>query len=501
MTLIISQIESIRPESGNASSYFAAHNPIIIPVVRQDAMIVAIADGGGGTASTLTLVSLPSEAAMGQKVYVWTLGNVGSGVYTITNISGSDVTIDMPFVATSTGIMNLSEGRSGYLVKADVYRNDPITAAQTYIGSSKFRPPSDCNPNNKLSIQVDRYAREVLNTNDDWTCESSTNQGDNNLSAILEISLTEFWIMSSESEAGSVVIGVINAAMQPGHRYFHEPTGVWYDYGSNMAEYMPEIGGQDLALFLSTPRKLRCWNSLPFSIEFLSSVYTPVQLTRHEDMLDVNGSVVASHSEILSSSTDVMNRVNRVGLRGLSPAFLPGYASNTDSVDVTIQDYAGDAITETINVRVNHCIPRAPVYLKALDPAGGWRYFCFGTKNVKGITTTVGSTFVKWWKDIAFQNSDIEVSSKSSSPEITIGADMIDGFDTEIIDIILSSVKVMMLTNPLSWNIDGDGGHHAGPLWQTVRPKPGTYKTRNNPSPFNSVEFAIELIHTNLQVQ
>lgn len=98
--------------TGLTCKYFAASNQILFPIRRIDNQFIAIVDDGAGFAKMTLTTSPPAGAALGQKIYIYTLGSVGSGVFTITAISGSDITTDMPFTVTSAGGMNFLESNS-----------------------------------------------------------------------------------------------------------------------------------------------------------------------------------------------------------------------------------------------------------------------------------------------------------------------------------------------------------------------------------------------------
>lgn len=502
MILIGSPYKTL-PVSGLDSKYFAAHNPIIIPIRRIDRQFNTISNNGGLAEVTLTTAS-PAGIAVGQRVYVYTLGAIGSGVFTITGISGTDITIDLPYTATSTGGINFLEALPRYYILAEFYKTDWPTGNHVYIGASKFRPFSD----GYVDSDISRWARQIVNAAYSWTNEFTINKRDENLSAQMWVRFTEMWDGSAETPSAETEINVINAAMPVGNKYWNPVTGLYHDFGSNMALYVPSGTASDKAQWLTSAQKPKFWQGLPFSLEFiygaqLSGIAT---INKKESLLDINGSVTATHTEPLNGVPGGISAyplINSVGLFYSAPD-RAAYGSNVKEVKMEIQNAIGAVnLLQPINISIESCLPESPVYLAALDQAGGWRYYCFGAKYVQGINTSNGTLFSKWYGDISQQTTDVQIMHKSGVPELFIGADALDIYDSEIIEIILNSPVVLMLQNPLTWQTEASGsaGVYQLPQWQGVKAKPGSYKTRNIPGPYTSIEFSIEEVQINNQQQ
>jgi len=491
------------PLSGIDSKYFAAHNPIIIPMRRIDRQFNTISNNGGFAEVTLTTAA-PAGIAVGQRVYVYTLGSVGSGVYTITGISGTDITIDLAYTATSAGGINFLEALPRYYILAEFYKTNWVTSSHEYIGSSKYRPMSD----GYVDADISRWARQTVNMEYSWTNEFTINRRDTNASAQMWVRFTEMWDGSAESPSAETEIDVVNAAMQVGHRYWDADSGMYYNWGSNMADFVPVSSGDDVAKWLTVCRKPKFWQGLPFSLSFIygAQLSGVALINKKESLLDINGSVTTTHTEPLNSTPGGISAhpvVNQVGLFYSAPGRAL-YGTNVTEVKMELQNAVGSVnIFQPINVRIESCIPSAPVYLAAMDYTGGWVYYCFGARNVYGINTNNGTLFSRWYSEIATQNSDMEVMSRQGVPEITVGADGLNEYDSEIIGVILNSPKVLMLMNPLTWQTEANDTPdvYQLPQWQVVRPKTGKYNTRNNPGPYTSIEFTIEQVTINNQQQ
>lgn len=502
MILIGSPYKTL-PVSGLDSKYFAAHNPIIIPLRRIDRQFNTISNNGGLSEVTLTTAA-PAGIAVGQRVYVYTLGAIGSGIYTITAISGTDITIDLPYTATSAGGINFLEALPRYYILAEFYKTDWATSDHVYIGSSKFRPFSD----GYVDADISRWARQAVNAAYSWTNEFTNNSRETNLSSQMWVRFTEMWDGSAETPSSETEINVINAAMPVGNKYWNPSTGVWHNFGSNMALYVPSGNANDKAKWLTSARKPKYWRGLPFSLEFIygAQLSTVTIFNKKESLLDINGSVLSTQTEVLNAVPGGIAAypvTNSVGLFYSAPKRTP-YSASVHEIKMELQNNTGAVnLFDPIYVRVAEHTPDSPVYLAALDPFGGWRYYCFGVRYVRGINTSNGTLFSKWYGDISEQYAVNQVMQKSVTPELFVGADGLDEYDSEIIEVILGSPSVYMLQNPLSWQNEASGASDVFqlPVWQQVIVKPGAYKTRNVPGPYTSIEFSLEEVPVNNQQQ
>ena len=126
-------------------------------------------------------------------------------------------------------------------------------------------------------------------------------------------------------------------------------------------------------------------------------------------------------------------------------------------------------ITEIKKIDIEQeCIDN-PIYLCWLNNKGGYSYWCFSRKQSYLLDTAVDGSYKKFNEDIESATGIDELISKAARESIVCGG-KIPNNKMDGIKGLLSSPKVMWLTNPESWSDDGC-------LWRRVIVSPGSFIT------------------------
>lgn len=485
--------------SGVLSDFYSIHNPIVIDIDRIDFLITSVADNGSGftlfTVDT-SLVTVPTMP-YGSKISVVDLSTGKVQVFNATFETSNTILTDEPYVsgAVTGTVLNLTEYRAGYYLRIDAYVEngagwDLLVSTRNHT-SAAGKALIDIGPLMRNSLQmkdeiISAFTDSLVNS---YACKK------------FKFDLFEVWIGNTPTINSSYTIAGVNAAQQANNKFFVPSVPAWNQPGAGMAQYTPETTGQDLALFLSPARKLRYFQQLPFDISFLYPFQFEAltKFKRVEEYLDKGGNVLTSLKKDLLFGAGYGNKVHRTGIFG-NEIGTPGYSYPIDSFNIFLE--ADDIqVSEKINVRLETCTSSSPLYLKAFNRFSGWSYFLFRVKQVRSLNVAAGSKFRKWVTDISLQTSDVEYLYKNSQPELKIGADLLDQYDMQIIEEILSSAKVFMLTNPKTWAIDVGGGNIEGQQWEGITVRPGSFETLTTNRKTQSIEFNIELIPINTPEQ
>lgn len=148
-------------------------------------------------------------------------------------------------------------------------------------------------------------------------------------------------------------------------------------------------------------------------------------------------------------------------------------------------------ITEKKRVKIRHECVDLPVYLAWYNIEGGISYWLFGFNQTENLVVKEGSSYTRFIDDLETAETKEEIIQKFANKSFQMGADNLDSDDVAVIEGLLMSTKVQMLTNPSTWQQDG-------PKWVTVKVRQGTFKlgeTRNNTS---NIQFSIGFPNINI---
>lgn len=145
-------------------------------------------------------------------------------------------------------------------------------------------------------------------------------------------------------------------------------------------------------------------------------------------------------------------------------------------------------VTVVQRLRVRRECPANPFFVMWLTPQGGWVPWLFHGRQFKNLDTYDPRYIERWNYDIEQQDTKLDFLSKKAGEKITVAATDLDENDVAVLRTLLSSVKVMVMTNnnPLTW--------------MTVLIDPGSW-TIADPSRLLDIEVTFILPELNLQHQ
>lgn len=454
--------------------WFAAHSPLIITSIRKDAIIDTTSDSGGFVEVFLT--DDLTGIAVDDIIYVRS-GAIDTYA-TVTAVTAADqVTTDIVYSAdTSGGYLNDHTLRSGYYVKTIIYKSNDALTSSSAIGTNISRPDTKGN----LKIDITRNCKTAVDMIDVFQY-SSVNAKDTNLSANLTLEFIEMWNGITEGEIDDLTVEVdgiyiVNAANQIG-----------YKYDSSMVEYFPTAltGGADRAKWLSVSDRIRYYSGYPFDIALIQMHELADMKIRERTYL--NGTLAGTtYAAIDETQYSFVNRI-----------MITDFAHVSNSLQlkkVSITGISGaNQTTEEIEIE-SLCIRRNPVYFKWLNVLGGWQYYMFTINQVKGLRSTQIGEFGKYIETLSLAQSDTELLGRDVIPEMSVGAEQLDSYDMLLMESLISSTKVQMLTNPGTWQSEGV-------KWQTVKLESASYPTRITKQTFNKIDLKFTLPQIQTQTQ
>lgn len=514
------------------SNLLAAHNPAIIKLRRADFVVRNILDNGSGKVRVrIEIPPVPNQVTIGSQIYL----NVGAnwyvnGTWTVTAYNGSDeIDLDLDYTVapnvTNSSYLNLVYDHKSYFIRARVFKLQPDNT-YSLIGSSRLVPFSDGSaifdlmPYNKLIVQ-ETYRNWVqfpiitalLGGAASYAFPDKYGTG----GVMVEFS-EEYNGIPSQGDPTALEFLVSNAAMQPTHAN-----------GVNITECYQQVSGSSFlqSRFYKPPSKIRYWDCLGVS---LNSVFIPLgnMVTFLPNGLDntqldaefrvfSNGITLVNYFKQLpataynaSSVVDPPIPSSKFGwcvFAALSPNELTAFgAIKPDYFTLRIVDRAthSKAYTETLTVRCS-CTPRNPIVVAALNHYGGWTWFVFGKQAAKSLSTQQGSTFSKYSTDSTVIPAESLLMGKSSVSEITVGADDLDDDDLVLIETILTSpiVKVMSVKEDsiLSnfYSVNDIQLANSSLEYHDVKVVQGSFTLGNSGSNLHRCEFKIQFTEQNFQ--
>lgn len=495
--------ESPLSVSGRESVWMPAHNPLIPELRRVDDTISTSNNGGFTQIQTFGTSGIVS---VGSKVFINTVYGGGSieAVYTVTSIvDPNNFVIDFAWNGTAeNGYLNYNSDRPNYyfLIRLIKYDEDDNPVA---VETQKEYPFS----NGIAYPDISAMVKKTVDTDDEYDYVA-VNEADRNTSSRLVVDYSEFFSGSPQLFDPALAINIfgVNAAMQVNSMH-----------GANMAEFVTEPSGQDLAKFLTTFNKPTAWAGLPFDMQFIFSDLLEQEINasppdilfiRTRELFIPNDGSVSANTEPLDLSQYFY--VNRVRLKAATAPDSHSEVARTIEYSLRLTDGASAVrtITETKIIKMVQTIPCNPVYLKWLNTNGGWDYWCFSFKQTEGMIVKSGEQFSKFILRTAdgfprISREEKNWLKKEATPTLVIGAEGLDEDDlgsdywhTGIMGITYSP-KVMMLMNPDEF--DAVSSPTVPPQWLTVLVEPSTFKYKETNEPKFNVQMVIQL--TEIEVQ
>jgi hypothetical protein len=305
--------------NGILTKWSAAFHPVIYDLQREDQQIQVKQTPPSGFTQLVTSGAIPSEVAAGQLIlyiaptgeqYTWTIGAVTNNtIYT------SDGTI----AGTEFGGSIVYLGAfQNYYVEAEIFS---INTSNTYISVGTMRIKMSLTGGIRVNVSKWLQTLARVENNFDYDVINKAVEGEGGR---YSISFTEFNSPSDEVPQQPFAI-----------RYWSNSAKQIQDlYGASMAEHCPTVDASrdPQAKFMSVFDKPTYFVGYPFSLNFLySDNLGSNDITREEELFDVNGGSLSTSSESLDLAQRFFN--NRLMLE-------QGYASTVKELDVWLESGA-----------------------------------------------------------------------------------------------------------------------------------------------------------------
>jgi len=148
-------------------------------------------------------------------------------------------------------------------------------------------------------------------------------------------------------------------------------------------------------------------------------------------------------------------------------------------------------ITEIKEVKIDHECKDFPIYLTWLNTLGGYDSWLFFKEHTEKVKTKAVNPYTINTEDLETAIGSNDISGKLVTPVLEIGGRM-TAEDMDGIESLYTSPKVMMLTNPDSWEVDGA-------KWQRVIVKTGSLITLKTRTAYLNVKLSLDLPFINKQ--
>jgi len=517
---------SVTLPGGKISRWNAAFNPVVFTYQRKDFEVTGaeldtltgntILSVGCDTSlikTTLTANAAAKTAALNLNVVITNINPVYAyvstiaynGVYEIINAdTPGKLILNVPYITTATGFININLLRPYYQVRTQVTYIDAQTSQQSTITSTN-------RPDNTGLVKADlsNFLQSLLRANDDSNF-TQVNHRDKYLSASYQIAYAEYWDGKLSNTASLTYNNiadtyyVVYAAKQLGERY-----------GGNLAAYVPFKSVVDpglLARWVTDFAEPAYSNNYPFDIGFIySDDLVGLQLYCELTMLDINRNPLPGGTQNATLlNEDGSWLLNQDGTKLIIadagsasfpvPAQLGLNRLHINAVfdpevyyfNLTLKydDETGThAVTQTQTARIDDAVDDHSVYLRWIGLSGSWNYYRFVYNQEVSLdvqNATIIKNFVSDWQN---QDGIEEVIGKSAGQKIKVMAEDLSVADIKGLQSIKYSPKVQMLVNK-------------NPVkWQTIVINTATYseyETQYGQAPF-SVTFNLPSI--NIQTQ
>jgi hypothetical protein len=456
---------------GNISKWLAIHNNVIFSGQRKDHLVTSTANSGGNTQLNVAAGSVPAITA-GNLVYI-SLASGVSGNYEVVSNTGTTIVIILAWSgSSSTGLVNLIEDNTNYLLTVAMQYSDDGGSTWTTQQTAEYQG----SPAGVISVNVSPFLKSLVYSSltDQTTAVNQISPGaDRYCRLVFTESYTSATLgVVSQSAATSETFYIVNGAFQ-----------LQATNNVNYKSYLTNATPTQTLLFMSDFVKPTYFNARPFHLTFLYSELMTGTLYFNEQEFTA-GSGASSVAYTLA--TGAIGHVNRYNMNG-------GYAAATDTVKVFIYATGPIAFSETKEVKYKDCTPRNEIYLAWMGTLGNWNFWQFGTTQTESMNVKAGPEFASFITDLSTADTDSDFLTKEATTEYTLGADGLDVNDINGLKTILRSPKVMMLMNPSSWTEAGTE------QWQTVRILPSRFRVRETKGNLNSIEFTMQIAETYIQ--
>ena len=142
-------------------------------------------------------------------------------------------------------------------------------------------------------------------------------------------------------------------------------------------------------------------------------------------------------------------------------------------------------ITELKSIKIDHECKDFPIYLTWLNGLGGYDSWLFFKEHSVTTRTKISNKYNINVQDLENAVATNDITGKDVSPQIKIGGRMLAA-DMDGMQSLYESPKVMMLSNPETWETDGA-------KWKRVIVKTGSLLTLKTRTAYLEVKLTLEL--------
>lgn len=420
------------PVNGYNSYWNAAFNYTRFVFQRQDRVISSVSNDGGFM--QLNLSSPPPASSGTVTVYYQNSAGTISGTATVTSISGSDVTIDVAYLSSFSGFVNFTNVIIDWKVEVIIDKWNgssyvPITDGVTAIFKNL--------PNALVPADLTEFLRPELSNDYSYTA-TGLNFTDPYNAIQYRVRYREnffgatpgsYLIVQDSTGVTDVDFFAVNAALQVGDAL-----------APNMAKYLMIDDAACDGLFLSSFDEPTFWLGYAFDLSYLTGTDADA-ITAIQLWYDANGTHVDSTA--LGTLTDTAGKIGRIGVNR-------GTVTSNDysftAIRLTESVFPFGGISETKMMRVKTACEN-PIALVWKNKLGGWDYWVFSKKHVKGITVGNGSIFEPYIEDLSSNFAKEIVLNKTATSVITLGAGGLDANDVNGLIGLPQSIAAYMI-NP-----------------------------------------------------
>ena len=150
-------------------------------------------------------------------------------------------------------------------------------------------------------------------------------------------------------------------------------------------------------------------------------------------------------------------------------------------------------ITEKKEIRIDHECKDYPVYLTWLNGLGGYDSWLFFKEHTVKVKTRSLNAYTRNVESLETSIGNKDITGKTISEQMDIGG-RIKSADMDGMESLYESPKVMMLTNPDTWETDGA-------KWIRVIVKTGSLITLKTRVEYLTVKLTLDLPFINKQVE
>lgn len=482
------------------SRWNAAWNTIMYHFIRKDrALLSTTYTGSGNIDARISGGDYTTEYQVGDTVYIKTGNEDYKGTGTVTfsaynaGLNRTTVTIET-FAdngADTGGFLNNTSRRANYYLEVKIYKassNELLDTIRIY-GDSEWN----------LKAKIETILRAELSGKDTINYDV-VNATDGNKSVEFYIKYAEKWDSSAESETDDSA-----------NTYYatYSALQIQDAYAGNMAAYVLMSEDYLASKFLTMFEKPAYWPGYPWDIAFILDKNvdsllggSPLQvLAKTEHVKDVNGSTIQTEIILLDDTSGFIHRLMLeggypsngatinlfVGIEDGSDLGLyvdPGYVAPGYVGSGTPESDSSNRLTELKVIDVKSVCDN-PVYLKWINPLGGYDQWLFDRKQVYDLKTEASDLFTNVIDNWETAEEVHEYIRKTGAQAVTLGA---NNLTTQQVD----GIK-WIYTSPKVYEMQTDNSR------LTVLVAPGTFKIKDTSKDRHDIEFTILYPELNVQ--